>query len=69
MTEKDSNVEESVLEVEQASQVELDSEQISPAEKESVLAEDVDIPDMTAPDDEKVPFRTMESTPPSLPCS
>ncbi len=30
---KDSNVEESVLEVEQASQVELDSEQISPAEK------------------------------------
>ncbi len=75
MTEKDSNVEESVLEVEQASQVELDSEQISPAEKESVLAEekefstDVDIPEMTAPDDEKVPFRTMESTPPSLPCS
>ncbi|HEM6085809.1 TPA: FtsQ-type POTRA domain-containing protein [Streptococcus suis] len=56
MTEKDSNVEESVLEVEQASQVELDSEQISPAEKESVLAEDVDIPDMTAPDDEKSAF-------------
>ncbi|MGU7998745.1 cell division protein FtsQ/DivIB [Streptococcus suis] len=62
MTEKDSNVEESVLEVEQASQIELDSEQISPAEKESVLAEekglstDVDIPDMTAPDDEKSAF-------------
>ncbi|WP_447558276.1 hypothetical protein [Streptococcus suis] len=66
MTEKDSNVEESVLEVEQASQVELDSEQISPAEKESVLAEekglstdvstDVDIPEMTAPDDEKSAF-------------
>ncbi|HEM2827020.1 FtsQ-type POTRA domain-containing protein [Streptococcus suis] len=62
MTEKDSNVEESVLEVEQASQVELDSEQISPAEKESVVAEekglstDVDIPDMTAPDDEKSAF-------------
>ncbi len=42
MTEKDSNVEESVLEVEQVSQVELDSEQISPAEKESVVAEEKD---------------------------
>ncbi|MFM0773765.1 cell division protein FtsQ/DivIB [Streptococcus suis] len=56
MMEKDSNVEESVLEVEQASQVELDSEQISSAEKESVLAEDVDIPEVTAPDDEKSAF-------------
>ncbi len=40
----------------------IDSEQISPAEKESVLAEekefstDVDIPEMTAPDDEKSAF-------------
>lgn len=52
MTEKDSNVEESVLEVEQASQVELDSEQISPAEKESVVAEEKGL----STDDEKSAF-------------
>ncbi|HEM5184706.1 TPA: FtsQ-type POTRA domain-containing protein [Streptococcus suis] len=52
MTEKDSNVEESVLEVEQASQVELDSEQVSPAEKESVVAEEKGL----STDDEKSAF-------------